>query len=60
MAVAIDRPFGLAGGLNSDNVREAIDQVGPWGVDASSGLESSPGIKDPRRVAAFVEEAKQA
>jgi len=49
----------LAGGLSSDNVKEAIDQVGPWGVDASSGLESSPGIKDPRRVAAFVEEAKQ-
>ncbi len=60
MAAAIDRPFVLAGGLSSGNVKEAIDQVDPWGVDASSGLESSPGIKDPRRVAAFVEEAKQA
>ncbi len=60
MAAAVNRPFVLAGGLSSDNVKQAIDQVGPWGVDASSGLESSPGIKDPRRVAAFVEEAKQA
>ena len=60
MAAAIDRPFVLAGGLSSDNVKEAIDQVGPWGVDASSGLESAPGVKDRRRVAAFVEEAKRA
>ncbi len=60
MAAAVNRPFVLAGGLSSDNVKQAIDQVGPWGVDASSGLESSPGIKDPRRVAAFVEEARQA
>ncbi len=60
MAAAIERPFVLAGGLSSDNVKEAIDQVGPWGVDASSGLESSPGVKDRRRVAAFVEEAKRA
>jgi len=58
-AGAIDRAFVLAGGLSPDNVKEAIDQVGPWGVDASSGLESSPGIKDSVRVAAFIEEAKQ-
>ncbi|GMQ84445.1 MAG: N-(5'-phosphoribosyl)anthranilate isomerase [Acidimicrobiia bacterium] len=57
---AIDRPFVLAGGLSPDNIRTAIDQVGPWGVDASSGLESAPGVKDPVRVAAFIEEAKRA
>ena len=53
------RPFVLAGGLDPGNVREAIAALHPWGVDASSGLESEPGIKDGARVAAFVEEAKR-
>ena len=53
------RPFVLAGGLDPGNVREAIATLHPWGVDASSGLESEPGIKDGARVAAFVEEAKR-
>ncbi len=56
----LGRRFVLAGGLNQENVATAIEQVKPWGVDASSGLEVSRGIKDPGRVAAFIEEAKQA
>lgn len=45
----------LAGGLSPENVREAIKAVRPWAVDASSSLESAPGIKDHDRVRAFVE-----
>ena len=45
----------LAGGLSPENVREAIETVRPWAVDASSSLEIQPGIKDHERVRAFVE-----
>jgi phosphoribosylanthranilate isomerase len=54
----LDRPFVLAGGLGPDNVVEAVREVAPWGVDASSGLESSRGIKEPGRIREFVERAK--
>ena len=48
----------LAGGLAPENVTEAIEAVRPWAVDASSALETAPGIKDPERVRAFVEAAR--
>ena len=57
-AGAADGRVVLAGRLGSDNVRAAIDAVGPWAVDAASRLESEPGIKDHAKVRAFVEAAR--
>ncbi|MCY4368224.1 MAG: phosphoribosylanthranilate isomerase [bacterium] len=49
----------LAGGLDPSNVAGAVARYRPWGVDASSGLESSPGVKDHGRIRDFVRNAKQ-
>ena len=48
----------LAGGLGPENVREAIEAVRPWAVDASSSLEIEPGVKDHARIRAYVEAAR--
>ncbi|MDP6144423.1 MAG: phosphoribosylanthranilate isomerase [Acidimicrobiales bacterium] len=52
-------PLILAGGLTPDNVTQGIQKVKPWGVDVSSGVERSPGVKDPILVRAFVQTAKK-
>lgn len=53
-------PLVLAGGLNPDNVATAIHTLSPAGVDTASGVEASPGHKDPARVARFVAAARHA
>jgi phosphoribosylanthranilate isomerase len=50
----------VAGGLNPRNVAYAIAQLQPWGVDVSSGIEASPGRKDPALLARFIENARTA
>ncbi len=62
-AILIERselPCVLAGGLNPDNVQEAIAVTRPWCVDVSSGVESKPGIKDHRLISDFIRRAKRA
>jgi phosphoribosylanthranilate isomerase len=50
----------VAGGLRPENVAEAIRELKPWGVDVVTGVEASPGRKDPEKLAAFLQIAKSA
>lgn len=52
------RPVLLAGGLRPENVRAAIAQVRPYGVDTASGVETAPGVKDENLVRQFIEQAR--
>ncbi len=50
----IDLPIILAGGINTENVADAIAQVNPYAVDTSSGVESAPGVKDIAKIKQFI------
>ena len=53
-------PFMLSGGLTPENVADAVRQVRPMGIDASSGLETAPGVKNKKLIEAFIRNARSA
>lgn len=55
-----DHPLIIAGGLDAQNVGEAVRTVRPYAVDVSSGVESAPGVKDPRKIADFCAAVRRA
>jgi phosphoribosylanthranilate isomerase len=57
---SLARPLVLSGGLDAENVGAAIRRVRPWAVDVSSGVEAAKGVKDERRIAAFMEAVRSA
>ena len=59
-AKALGHPLVLAGGLNPNNVADAVGLVGPYAVDVSSGVELAPGRKDPEKVRNLIEAVRKA
>ena len=59
LVASVGRPFMLAGGLGPENVAQAIEEVRPWGVDMSSGIETEK-LKDPAKMAAAVASVRKA
>jgi phosphoribosylanthranilate isomerase len=59
-SLRIDVPLILAGGLTAENVAEAVRRVRPYAVDVASGVEASPGHKDPEKVRRFIAQARAA
>lgn len=55
---SIDIPFFLSGGLNADNIEEAIKTVNPYAVDISSSLEQKPGLKDFEKIESFMDQMR--
>jgi phosphoribosylanthranilate isomerase len=59
-AATVRAPVMVAGGLDPDNVGEAVRTARPWAVDTARGVESAPGIKDPALIERFIHNAKDA
>jgi phosphoribosylanthranilate isomerase len=55
----LEKPIILAGGLTADNVKDAIKLVRPFAVDVSSGVEQTQGIKDPKKISAFIDRVRE-
>ena len=55
--VDVDLPIILAGGLNPDTAAQAIEQVNPYALDVSSGVESAKGVKDLEKIKQFIYQA---
>jgi len=54
----LQKPFLLAGGLNVENITQALESAAPYAVDVNSGLEQAPGIKDEKLISAFIRKVR--
>jgi phosphoribosylanthranilate isomerase len=59
LAMKLKQPVIVAGGLNANNVHQALEILQPWGIDVVSGVESYPGCKHPGAVAQFIDAVRQ-